>query len=85
MAASEIPHLKWYNVQFLGWHEVPSHVAALFGENWGRLVELKKKYDPMGLFRNTFWPLDKDGCEMDPSMHEILSIPWPHCLKSATL
>ena len=70
MAASQIPHLKRYNAQFLGRHEVPSRVVASFGENWGRLVELKKKYDPTGLFRNTFWPLDKDGREMDPSEHE---------------
>jgi hypothetical protein len=45
-------------------------VAASFGENWERLVALKKQYDPTGLFRNTFWPLDKDGVEIDPSQHE---------------
>ena len=56
--------------QFLGRHELPARVAASFGENWERLVELKMKYDPTGLFRNTFWPLDKDGREMDPSEHE---------------
>ena len=56
--------------QFLGRHEVPARVAASFGENWERLVALKKKYDPTCLFRNTFWPLDKDGHEMDPSEHE---------------
>ncbi|KAH9980662.1 hypothetical protein BJV74DRAFT_855752 [Russula compacta] len=55
---------------FLGRHEPPARVAASFGENWERLVALKKKYDPTGLFRNTFWPLDKDGREMDPSEHE---------------
>ncbi|KAN0125501.1 hypothetical protein V8E52_000708 [Russula decolorans] len=55
---------------FLGRHERPARVAASFGENWERLVALKKKYDPTGLFRNTFWPLDKDGHEMDPSEHE---------------
>jgi len=55
---------------FLGRHEVPARVAASFGENWERLVALKKKYDPTGLFRNTFWPLDKDGHEIDPSEHE---------------
>jgi Berberine and berberine like len=56
--------------QFLGRHELPARVAASFGENWERLVELKMKYDPTGLFRNTFWPLDKDGREMNPSEHE---------------
>ena len=57
-------------LQFFGRHEPPARVAASFGENWERLVALKKKYDPTGLFRNTFWPLDKDGREMDPSEHE---------------
>lgn len=55
---------------FLGRHELPARVAASFGENWERLVAVKKKYDPTCLFRNTFWPLDKDGHEMDPSEHE---------------
>jgi len=55
---------------FLGRGEPPARVAASFGENWERLVALKKKYDPTGLFRNTFWPLNKDGDEIDPSEHE---------------
>ncbi|KAH8980746.1 hypothetical protein EDB86DRAFT_2813435 [Lactarius hatsudake] len=55
---------------FLGRSEPPARVAASFGENWERLVALKKKYDPRGLFRNTFWPLDKEGVEIDPSEHE---------------
>ncbi|KAI9510334.1 hypothetical protein F5148DRAFT_976931 [Russula earlei] len=55
---------------FLGRHELPARVAASFGENWERLVSLKKDYDPNCLFKNTFWPLDKDGREMDPSEHE---------------
>ena len=60
-----------YNhAQFLGRGEPPARVAASFGENWERLVALKKKYDPTGLFRNTFWPLNKDGVEIDPSEHE---------------
>ncbi|KAI0302441.1 hypothetical protein B0F90DRAFT_1714787 [Multifurca ochricompacta] len=59
-----------FPLPFLGRHEPPARVAASFGENWGRLVTLKKKYDPTGLFRNTFWPLDKDGAEIDPSEHE---------------
>ena len=63
-------HVQWCNSQFLGRHEAPTRVAASFGENWERLVAVKKKYDPTGLFRNTFWPLDKDGREMDPSEHE---------------
>jgi Berberine and berberine like len=63
-------HGQWYNAQFLGRHEPPARVAASFGENWERLVALKKQYDPTGLFRNTFWPLDKDGAQIDPSEHE---------------
>lgn len=55
---------------FLGRGEPPARVAASFGENWERLVALKKKYDPTGLFRNTFWPLNKDGVEIHPSEHE---------------
>ena len=66
----ECLHVQWCNSQFLGRHEVPTRVAASFGENWERLVAVKKKYDPTGLFRNTFWPLDKDGGDIDPSEHE---------------
>jgi hypothetical protein len=70
MMQSKSSQLESRNAQFLGRHELPARVAASFGENWERLVALKKKYDPTGLFRNTFWPLDKDGQEMDPSEHE---------------
>lgn len=59
-----------YDAQFLGRGEPPARVAASFGENWERLVALKKKYDPTGLFRNTFWPLNKEGVEIHPSEHE---------------
>ena len=70
MAHIKKPHLQWCNAQFLGRNEVPTRVVASFGENWERLVALKKKYDPTCLFRNTFWPLDEDGRVMDPSEHE---------------
>lgn len=70
MVQSKGSQLEWRNAQFLGRHELPARVAASFGENWERLVAVKKKYDPTCLFRNTFWPLDKDGHEMDPSEHE---------------
>lgn len=44
---------------------------ASYGENWPRLVELKKKYDPKGMFRNTFWPLAEDAhTVIGPSEHE---------------
>jgi len=36
-------------------------VMGSYGDNWPRLCELKRKYDPTGLFNNSFWPLDKDG------------------------
>ncbi|THH18318.1 hypothetical protein EW146_g2635 [Bondarzewia mesenterica] len=58
---------------FLGRHEQPSRAMASYGENWSRLVDLKKKYDPQGVFRNTFWPLDKDGQTIEPQSHEPLS------------
>jgi hypothetical protein len=70
MVQSKSSQLEWRNAQFLGRHELPARVAASFGENWERLIAVKKKYDPTCLFRNTFWPLDKDGHEMDPSEHE---------------
>lgn len=34
---------------------------ACFGKNWDRLAELKRKYDPQCLFKNNFWPLNKNG------------------------
>ncbi|TCD69583.1 hypothetical protein EIP91_007005 [Steccherinum ochraceum] len=46
---------------FLGRHETPERTMASFGKNWPRLADLKRKYDPEGLFKNNFWPLDKDG------------------------
>ncbi len=45
MASMKKPHLQWCNVQFLGQNEVPTCVIASFGENWERLIVLKKKYD----------------------------------------
>ncbi|KAI0061867.1 hypothetical protein BV25DRAFT_1947112 [Artomyces pyxidatus] len=55
---------------FLGRHEPPERVMASFGENWSRLATLKRKYDPMGFFKNTFWPLSADGEAVDPRTHE---------------
>ncbi|KAI0645074.1 hypothetical protein C8Q79DRAFT_969531 [Trametes meyenii] len=46
---------------FLGRHESPSRTMACYGKNWDRLAALKRKYDPNCLFKNNFWPLDKDG------------------------
>ncbi|OCH92054.1 hypothetical protein OBBRIDRAFT_727623 [Obba rivulosa] len=46
---------------FLGRHEHPTRTMACFGKHWARLAELKRKYDPNCLFKNNFWPLDKDG------------------------
>lgn len=56
--------------QFFGRHEYPERVMASYGENWGRLCEIKEKYDPHGLFRNTFWPLNNEGYPIDASEHE---------------
>ncbi|KAL5512481.1 hypothetical protein ACEPAG_3134 [Sanghuangporus baumii] len=56
---------------FLGRHESASRIMGCFGQNWDRLREIKQKYDPRGLFRHTFWPLDVEGnvsepCEREP-------------------
>ena len=48
-------------MQFLGRHEPPERTMACYGQNWDHLAELKRKYDPQCLFKNNFWPLDKDG------------------------
>ncbi|KZP18370.1 hypothetical protein FIBSPDRAFT_792011 [Athelia psychrophila] len=55
---------------FLARDEPPERVMASYGSNWDRLKDLKKKYDPTGLFRNSFWPLDRDGRVMPASAHE---------------
>ncbi|PCH35657.1 hypothetical protein WOLCODRAFT_140014 [Wolfiporia cocos MD-104 SS10] len=46
---------------FLGRHEPPARTMECYGKNWARLAELKRRYDPECLFKNNFWPLDKDG------------------------
>lgn len=43
---------------------------ASFGKNWPQLAELKQKYDPVGLFKNNFWPLDKDGQPVEELYNE---------------
>jgi len=55
---------------FLGRHEPPARTMACFGPNWPRLVEIKHKYDPFGMFCNTFWPLDTHGQAIEPEQHE---------------
>ncbi|KAF8588838.1 hypothetical protein K439DRAFT_537159 [Ramaria rubella] len=45
---------------FFGIHETGKRVQGSFGENWKRLCEIKRKYDPEGFFKHNFWPLDKD-------------------------
>jgi len=46
---------------FLARHEPPSRAMASFGKNWPKLAELKKRYDPECLFKNNFWPVDRNG------------------------
>ncbi|KAF9011582.1 hypothetical protein BDZ89DRAFT_1077652 [Hymenopellis radicata] len=44
---------------FLGRHEAPSRIMACYGEeNFARLKEIKKKYDPDNMFANSLWPVD---------------------------
>ncbi|KAF7289245.1 FAD-binding PCMH-type domain-containing protein [Mycena indigotica] len=57
-------------LQFLGRHEPASRVISSYGDNWPRLVEIKKKYDPNNLFRNNIWPLNADLELVDPRTHE---------------
>ncbi|KAN0081650.1 hypothetical protein V8E55_009274 [Tylopilus felleus] len=56
--------------QFLGRHELPGRVMACFGENWDRLCEVKRAYDPNNFFRNSLWPLDDKGEAVPPEDHE---------------
>ncbi|KAG0708533.1 hypothetical protein DFH29DRAFT_890693 [Suillus ampliporus] len=55
---------------FLGRQEPPGRVIACYGENWARLCEVKKKYDPDNFFRNSFWPLNAEGDIIEPEEHE---------------
>lgn len=62
-----VPH---HTFQFLGRSETTEKTKASFGKNWDRLVELKRKYDPTNLLRNTFWPLDEAGNDVEPGLRE---------------
>ncbi|KAF8627621.1 hypothetical protein AX15_004319 [Amanita polypyramis BW_CC] len=55
---------------FLGRHEPPERTKACFGQSWERLCEIKKRYDPHNVFKNTFWPLNAQGDMVDPRTHE---------------
>lgn len=55
---------------FLGRHEPAERTKASFGDNWERLCEIKKLYDPHNLFRNTFWPLNAEGDTVEARDHE---------------
>ncbi|KIK60801.1 hypothetical protein GYMLUDRAFT_73655 [Collybiopsis luxurians FD-317 M1] len=55
---------------FLGRHEQPARTMACYGSNWDRLKDIKKKYDPTNVFRNTFWPLNAEGDPVEPWTHE---------------
>ncbi|KAI6046272.1 hypothetical protein EDC04DRAFT_2887952 [Pisolithus marmoratus] len=56
--------------QFLGRCEPPGRVIACFGENWAKLTEVKKTYDPTNLFKNSLWPLNDKGELVEPYEHE---------------
>ncbi|KAG8220519.1 hypothetical protein J3R82DRAFT_3222 [Butyriboletus roseoflavus] len=59
-----------FHEQFLGRHEPPGRVMACFGENWNRLCEVKRTYDPSNFFRNSLWPLNAEGEVVPPEEHE---------------
>lgn len=59
-----------FSAQFLGRRELPGRVMACFGENWKRLCEVKRVYDPSNFFRNSLWPLDAKGDIVPPEEHE---------------
>ncbi|KAF9463538.1 hypothetical protein BDZ94DRAFT_1163851 [Collybia nuda] len=61
---------------FLGRHESPERVKACFGDNWDRLCEIKRMYDPKNLFRNTFWPLNAEGDTVEAHTHEPPTPPF---------
>jgi FAD/FMN-containing dehydrogenase len=39
-------------VNFLQGDEAPGELEASYGDNWDRLVEIKRRYDPDNLFRH---------------------------------
>ncbi|KAG8980816.1 hypothetical protein FRB90_007463 [Tulasnella sp. 427] len=42
--------------------ELVTRTIGMYGEeNWQRLIEVKRKYDPKGEIRHCFWPLDEEG------------------------
>ncbi|KZT27143.1 hypothetical protein NEOLEDRAFT_1146685 [Neolentinus lepideus HHB14362 ss-1] len=55
---------------FLGRHEPAARTISCYGDSWARLAELKQKYDPQNVFRNTLWPLGEEGTHIEPEMHE---------------
>ncbi|KAG1824494.1 uncharacterized protein BJ212DRAFT_530909 [Suillus subaureus] len=73
VCVSSVPTSDFFHLhrrQFLGRQEPPGRVIACYGENWARLCEVKKKYDPDNFFRNSFWPLNAQGEIIEPEEHE---------------
>ncbi|KAF5366015.1 hypothetical protein D9758_006712 [Tetrapyrgos nigripes] len=68
-------HLGGPLPSFLGRHESPGRTISTFGSAWSRLKDLKALYDPNNVFRNSLWPLNESGAEVDATAHEPPSPP----------
>ncbi|EGO00584.1 hypothetical protein SERLA73DRAFT_86778 [Serpula lacrymans var. lacrymans S7.3] len=61
---------------FLGRLEPPGRIIGCYGTNWSRLVEIKQKYDPQNVFKNSLWPMNAAGEIIDSEEHEPNHTPY---------
>lgn len=53
--------INFYSQFFERCERVTRTIASFGEDNWELLCELKRTYDPRGMIRHNFWPLDEDG------------------------